>query len=88
MLEEIKQRDAAFDWPYIERREDAYGVARGTLTSDAVRDRRWLLARVEELRGLLRQHGCQRPYGIPRCAVCDALASLTAPVSSHSEEQS
>ncbi len=92
-LDAIKQRDAALDWPYIERREDAYGVARGTLTSDAVRDRRWLLARVEELETLLRniETSCNRYaddetdeaiwFRGTRDMIRAALASLTEPVS-------
>lgn len=52
---------------------------------------RWLLARAEELSQALRGSSCptvnglrcETPATVMRCARCKALASLTAPVSSH-----
>lgn len=87
MLEEIKQRDATAD---IGERNPQLPPVQSEV------DRRWLLARVEELSQALRGSSCptvnglrcETPATVMRCARCKALASLTAPVSSHSEEQS
>lgn len=91
MLEEIKQRDASFVGEHLPEALDASHLSDKD-GNDAVKDRRWLLARVEYLAtavelaiAVLERNGHYQ-YDVEQLQ--KALASLTAPVSSHSEEQS
>lgn len=104
ILEEIKQRDASIHQSWFDIYERVLNLDAtpdekvpppdDAHTALALGDRRWLLARVESLIAVVHCSAMAKapcPEVFDRedwCDECNALASLTAPVSSHSEKQS